>query len=75
MDELLKILTGLHPDVDFLTGKTLIDDGILDSFDIISLIAEIDHAFDVQIPAEEIVPENFNSAGALYDLITRLGDD
>lgn len=75
MDELLKILTGLHPDVDFKTGTTLIDDGILDSFDIISLIAEIDQEFDVQIPAEEIVPENFNSAQALFELITRLGAD
>jgi acyl carrier protein len=75
MDNLLTILTGLHPDVDFSASTTLIDDGILDSFDIISLIAEIDNEFDVQIPAEEIVPENFNSARALYGLITRLGDD
>ncbi|MDW7659155.1 MAG: acyl carrier protein [Bacillota bacterium] len=75
MDNLLTILTGLHPDVDFSSSTTLIDDGILDSFDIISLIAEIDNEFDVQIPAEEIIPENFNSAQSLFDLITRLGDD
>ncbi len=75
MDNLLTILTGLHPDVDFNACTTLIDDGILDSFDIISLIAEIDSEFDVQIPAEEIIPENFNSAQALHDLITCLGDD
>jgi len=75
MDDLLQILTGLHPDVDFSTCVDLVDGGIIDSFDIISLIAEIDNTFDVQIPAEEIVPENFNSAQALHALITRLAED
>lgn len=75
MDELLEILTDLHPDVDFETCDTLIDDKILDSFDIVSIIAEINDVFDVVIPAEEIVPENFNSAEALYELIERLGDE
>lgn len=75
MDELLEILTDLHPDVDFETCDTLIDDKILDSFDIVSIIAEINDVFDVTIPAEEIVPENFNSAEALYDLIERLADE
>ena len=65
MDDLLQILKGLHPDVDFMTCDDLVDGGVIDSFDIISLIAEIDNTFDVQIPAEEIVPENFNSAQAL----------
>ncbi|NLO36934.1 MAG: acyl carrier protein [Clostridiaceae bacterium] len=75
MDELIGILEGLHPDVDFRQTAGLIDDGVLDSFDIISLVAEIDNIFDVQIPAAEIVPENFNSAQALQDLIERLSDD
>ncbi|MCK9253091.1 MAG: acyl carrier protein [Eubacteriales bacterium] len=74
MDELIGILEGLHPDVDFEHTAGLIDDGILDSFDIISLVAEIDNVFDVQIPASEIVPENFNSAQALHDLVERLSD-
>ena len=72
MDELLEILTGLHPEVDFETCTTLIDDKILDSFDIISIISEINEEFDVVIPPEEIVPENFNSAKALYELIQDL---
>lgn len=75
MDDLLQILKGLHPDVDFMTCDDLVDGGVIDSFDIISLIAEIDNTFDVQIPAEEIVPENFNSAQALHALITRLAED
>lgn len=75
MEELLEILEGLHPEVDFDTCKTLIDDKILDSFDIVSLISEINEEFDVAIPADEIVPENFNSAQALYELIERLLDE
>lgn len=75
MEELIQILEGLHQDVDFTTCRTLIDDKILDSFDIITAIAEINEEFDVAIPAEEIVPENFNSAEALYALITRLMDE
>jgi D-alanine--poly(phosphoribitol) ligase subunit 2 len=75
MNELLTILRDLHPDVDFEQADDLVDSGILDSFDIISLIAEIDQQFDVRIPAEEIVPENFNSAMALHALIVRLADD
>ncbi len=75
MDKLLTILQDLHPDIDFETRKDLIDGCILDSFDIVTLISEIDHEFDVQIPAEEIMPDNFNSAAALYTLITRLADD
>ncbi len=75
MNELIEILTNLHPEVDFDTCTTLIDDKILDSFDIISIISEINEEFDVVIPAEEIIPENFNSAQALHDLITRLADE
>lgn len=75
MEELLKILEELHPEVDFKTNKSLIDDKILDSFDIITLISEISEEFDVRIPVEEIVPENFNSAEALYKLIEKLRDE
>ena len=75
MDELLEILEDLHPDVDFETCTTLIDDGIIDSFDIVSIISEVNDVFDVVIPPEEIAPENFNSAQALYELIERLADE
>ena len=75
MEALLNILSELHPDVDFDTCTTLIDDKILDSFDIITIISEINEEFDVVIPAEEIVPENFNSAQALYALVKKLEDE
>lgn len=75
MEALLDILKELHPEVDFETCDTLIDDKILDSFDIISIITSVNTEYDVAIPAEEIIPENFNSAEALYDLIERLQDE
>ena len=75
MDTLLEILNDLHPDVDLETCDTLIDDEILDSFDIVSLIAEINNEFDVNISAKDIVPENFNSAQALWALIERLEEE
>ena len=75
MEKLIEILTSLHPDVDFENNDSLIDDGILDSLDIVSLVTEINAEFDVTIPAEEIVPENFNSAKALMELITKLDEE
>ena len=57
MEELMRILGELHPDVDFNTADDLIGDGVLDSLDIVTLITEINSAYDVSIPAEEILPE------------------
>lgn len=75
MEKLMEILREMHPDVDFETEKHLIDDEILDSLDIVSLIAEISDEFDVVIGAKDMIPENFNSAEALYALIQRLEED
>ena len=56
--------------------KALIDDGLLESFDVITLIAELEDQFEVEIPAEEIVPENFNSAEGIWNLLQRIkGED
>lgn len=75
MQDLLEILRSLHPDVDFETEEGLIDNGVLDSLDIVTLITEISENFDVTITAKDIVPGNFNSAKALYALIERLEDE
>lgn len=72
MGELLDILETLRPDVDFGREERLVEDGILDSFDIVSIVAEVDGALGVRIGAEELVPENFNSARALWALVRRL---
>jgi len=75
MDILLEILEKLHPDIDFETHETLIDDQVIDSFDIITLVAEINDRIGVAIPAEELIPENFNSYATLKILVERLEDD
>ncbi len=75
MEELLEILSDLHPEVDFEIEDALIDNNILDSFDIVTIVAEINAAFDVAIPAEEMTPDNFNSAEALWTLVDRLMEE
>ena len=72
MEKLLGILKGIRPDVDFANETALIDDGILDSFDVVSIISEIDEVFDVQIRINELDPENFNSADAIWNLVQTL---
>ncbi|MBQ7460195.1 MAG: acyl carrier protein [Oscillospiraceae bacterium] len=75
MEELLRILSDMHPDVDFETEEHLIDDAVLDSLDIVGLITEISESFDVTITARDIIPDNFNSAKAMYALIERLQNE
>ena len=72
MEELLELLKDVRDDVDFETEEKLIDDKILTSFDIIQIISAIDEEYDVAVPATEIIPANFNSAQAIYDMIERL---
>lgn len=75
MNEIIDILTELHDDIDFTTETGLIENGILNSLDIVSIITEINDRMDVRIPAEEILPENFDSAEALWALVQRLDED
>ena len=72
MEKLMEILKGIRADVDFDNEKALVDDGILDSFDVVSIISEIDDAFGVQIRIAELDPENFNSAESIWNLIQSL---
>lgn len=72
MEKLLSILSELRPDVDFASETALIDNGILDSFDIISLVSEINDAFNVNISPADLEPENFNSAENMMKLIESL---
>lgn len=72
---LLEILEEMHPDEDFESCDTLVDSKVLDSFDIITLISEINEEFDIVISADKIVPENFNSVEALCALVQELMDE
>lgn len=72
MDKLLELLKGIRPDVDFKTETALIDDGILDSFDVVSIISELDDEFGVQIRIAELDPDNFNSLQSIWNLVQKL---
>ncbi len=71
----MEILEGLRPDIDFANEKSLVTDRLLESFDIINLVSEIDDEFDVKIKPADLVPENFDSAEAMWELIQRLQDE
>lgn len=75
MEELLNILEEIEPDVDYETCTTLIDDHILDSFAILSLVSEIEDNFDVKVTPGEMTAENFNSAQAIWAMIQRLEEE
>lgn len=71
-EKVLEILEDIRPDVDFEHEKKLIDDGILDSFDIISTVNEFNNEFDIDINVDDLKPENFNTVDAMVELIEKL---
>lgn len=75
MEQLKKILEEIRPDVEFDVEDKLIDNGILDSIDIIAIVTEINDAYDIDINVQYLLPENFNSMGAIYELICKLRDE
>ena len=75
MEQLLEILEDIQPDADYENCETLIDDGILDSFAILSIVSELEDAFGVSVTPAEIVPENFNSAKALWAMVCCLKEE
>ena len=75
MEELMDILQEFEPGVDFERCTDLIDGKILNSLEILSLVAEIEDVFDITIPTVEIVPDNFNSAQAMWNMICRLQEE
>jgi acyl carrier protein len=75
MEKLIEILEDLQPGVDYENTENLIDGRILNSLTILSLVAEIEDEFDVEIPTVEIVPANFNSVKSMWALIERLKEE
>lgn len=71
MNDLLQLLSEIRPDVDFETETELMDDDILDSFDVITIVEEIQDKYDIEIEVEDIIPDNFNSAKLIMALIKR----
>ena len=74
MEKIIKILKNIKPDID-VTNNNLIDEEILDSFDIVTIVSAVDEEFDIQITARDIVPENFNSVEAIYNLVKKLEEE
>lgn len=74
-EQLLKLLREVRPDVDFENEKKLIDDSILDSFDIIQIVMDMNETFDVEIQVEDLEPVNFNDIDAMIELITKLQNE
>lgn len=72
---ILEMLSGLHPDVDFERETALVTDGILDSFDLVSLVSELGGEFDIRITAKDFAEENFNSLDALTAMVERLAEE
>ena len=72
MEELLRIMSEVRPDIDFETEDKLIDNELLDSLDIVAIVTDVNDEFDIQINVNDLLPENFNSANALYELIQKL---
>ncbi|MCI8589433.1 MAG: acyl carrier protein [Clostridiales bacterium] len=74
-ETVLKILQEIRPDIAFETETKLIDDGILDSFDIVSIVGDLNNEFEIEISVDELVPENFNTLQAITDLVEKMVQD
>jgi len=75
MQELLELLKETLPNVNWETDADLVDDGLLDSIGIITVISEITEEYDIKITTDEMKAENFNSVQAIYEMIQRLQDE
>ena len=71
MSKILDILNEIRPDLDFNSEKQLVDQGLLDSFDLVSIISELNDAFEINIRVNDLQPENFNSVEAMMALVER----
>ena len=75
MEKLIEILNEIDDSIDYSSEKRLIDDQLLDSFGVITLVADLEDAFDISIEAAETVPANFNSAEAIWNMVQRLQEN
>lgn len=71
-EKLLAILDDIRPDVDFNSEQKLMEDGVLDSFDILSIVSAIEENFAVEVSEDDLETENFNSVDAMLCLIKKL---
>lgn len=75
MDKVIEILREVHPEIDYEKETGLIDKRIFDSFDVVTIVGELMDEFDIEITAEHMIPENFNSAAAIWKLVNSLEEE
>ena len=75
MEKLMNILAEIDDSIDYANEKALIDGRLLDSFGVITLVSELEDAFDIDIEASEMTPDNFNSAESIYNMVKRLQEN
>lgn len=75
MERLMEILKKVLPNVDFTTDADLVDDGIIDSLDVVAIISELTAEYDIEITSDDIEPDNFNSVQAMLEMIERLEEE
>ena len=73
MDTIKKILEEIRPEFDFAASEDFIEDGYLDSFDLVTLVSELDSTFGISIDGLDIIPENFVSVDAIADMVRKNG--
>jgi acyl carrier protein len=73
MTTLIAILQDIRPESDFSKSTDFLSDGLLDSFDMVTLVSSLDKAFGISIQGLEIVPDNFKSIDALTELLSKYG--
>lgn len=71
MEQLLSVLREVNDEIDFAAETAMVDDGLIDSLELMKLIVALDDAYDVHIDPGQVEPENFNSAQAILELVRR----
>jgi acyl carrier protein len=72
-NNIVRILSEIRPEFEFSEYVNFIEQGMLDSFDIVSLVSELDSTFEISIRGTEIIPENFSSVAKIQDLLNKYG--
>jgi methoxymalonate biosynthesis acyl carrier protein len=73
MKPIAEILKEIRPEFDFTASNDFMADGMLDSFDMVTLVSALDKTFGISIPGTDIVPENFQNIGAIEALLRKCG--
>jgi acyl carrier protein len=72
-ESVLSVLSGIRPEFDFSQNVNYIEEGMIDSFDLILLVSELDKKFGISIDGVDIVPENFSSLDQIVKLLNKNG--